>query len=187
MHWRNRRRVRRRASGRSFVYNLRFPGQYFDAETGLNYNYYRDYDPATGRYVESDPIGLAGGVNTYAYADEDPLGTADPFGLFPVGLPLSQILYALKLPTTGDCKESEVAYCKAKCAPARSLGCYVTIRWKLKGIRGGEPIRSEQRTVNCNCEELDGCPNPNKKGSKPKWFSPSPLGLPWLIPVPALP
>jgi RHS repeat-associated protein len=56
MHWRNRRRVRRRTSGRSFVYNPRFPGQYYDAETGLNYNYHRDYDPAVGRYIESDPI-----------------------------------------------------------------------------------------------------------------------------------
>jgi RHS repeat-associated protein len=41
-----------------FVYNLRMPGQYFDAETGLNYDNFRDYDPGTGRYVESDPIGL---------------------------------------------------------------------------------------------------------------------------------
>jgi RHS repeat-associated protein len=50
----------------TFVYNLRFPGQYYQAETGLNYNYFRDYDPATGRYLESDPIGLAGGsFSTY--------------------------------------------------------------------------------------------------------------------------
>ena len=64
-----------------FTYNLRFPGQYFDAETGLNYNYFRDYDPAIGRYVESDPIGLRGGLNTYAYLRSNPLWSIDPFGL----------------------------------------------------------------------------------------------------------
>jgi RHS repeat-associated protein len=50
---------------------------YYQAETGLNYNYFRDYDPQTGRYLESDPIGLDGGINTYAYANGDPLGTFD--------------------------------------------------------------------------------------------------------------
>jgi RHS repeat-associated protein len=48
--------------GQKFTLNLRFPGQYFDVETGLHYNYFRDYDPATGRYVESDPIGLTVGL-----------------------------------------------------------------------------------------------------------------------------
>ena len=82
MHWRNRRRVRRRTSGRSFVYNPRFPGQYYDAETGLNYNYFRDYDPATGRYVEGDPIGLTGGsYATYLYVGADPVALVDLFGL----------------------------------------------------------------------------------------------------------
>jgi RHS repeat-associated protein len=126
--WRNRRPLRRRASGRSyfyvhtdhlntprkiaqpttgtlawrwdtdpfgtvapnqnpgglgtFVYNLRAPGQYYQAETGLNQNMARDYDPQVGRYVESDPIGLHAGVNTYAYVANSPTDGFDPLGTF---------------------------------------------------------------------------------------------------------
>lgn len=60
---------------------LRLQGQYQDSETGLHYNYYRDYDPSLGRYIESDPTGLQGGANTYAYVLPNPMRGVDPLGL----------------------------------------------------------------------------------------------------------
>jgi len=65
----------------AFTYNMRFAGQYFDSETNLYYNYFRTFDPSTGRYLESDPIGLTGGANTYSYVGSAPMNYVDPFGL----------------------------------------------------------------------------------------------------------
>jgi RHS repeat-associated protein len=69
------------ADGTAFVFDMRFPGQRYDAASGLNYNYFRDYDPSTGRYSQSDPIGLAGGISSYAYVGGSPLAKIDPVGL----------------------------------------------------------------------------------------------------------
>ena len=151
----------------------------------LLYNYFRDYDPNVGRYIESDPIGLAGGsASTYGYALQSPLDYADPLGLFPW----------VKLPGSKDCNDAEKAECKARCGARRVLGCYVTLSWKLKGIRGenADPIRSEQRTVTCNCEDLD-CSRPAPKEGRGKRGSGSsnnqmPYLMPpwwweWLIPI----
>lgn len=62
--------------------DARFPGQIFDEETALHYNYFRDYDPSLGRYIQSDPIGLQGGLNTYNYVEANPLNAIDPYGLW---------------------------------------------------------------------------------------------------------
>jgi len=67
--------------GSSITLNLRFPGQYYDGETGLHYNYFRYYDPKTGRYITSDPIGLQGGLNTYGYVGGNPTKYSDAYGL----------------------------------------------------------------------------------------------------------
>ncbi len=61
------------------ISNLRLPGQYYDAETGLYYNLNRYYDPKTGRYLQTDPAG--DGLNPYLYAAANPVNAIDPNGL----------------------------------------------------------------------------------------------------------
>jgi RHS repeat-associated protein len=101
--------------GVAFEYNLRFAGQYLDKETGLHQNWNRDYAPGVGRYTQSDPIGLAGGINTYSYAYSSPSTYTDADGL----RPMPKWWTDAWAPTTqpGNCATAE---CVAGLLPARS-------------------------------------------------------------------
>jgi RHS repeat-associated protein len=96
-------------AGSTVTNNLRFPGQYQDAETGLYYNYHRYYDPRTGRYVTADPIGLEGGVNPFAYALNNPLNLIDLLGLEVLSLPGYGGVQSM-IPTDLNFKEREPDY-----------------------------------------------------------------------------
>ena len=101
-------RRRRRCASR-----VRFPGQYFDSETGLNYNYFRDYEPGTGRYIESDPMGVRGGINTYDYVRSMPLRGFDPLGLEVwVGCPDGSVAPYGTCPTSPDDCPNDAELCK---------------------------------------------------------------------------
>lgn len=97
-----------------FGFDLAFPGQKRDRATGKHYNYFRDYDPAVGRYVESDPIGLKGGISTFGYVKARPLSTRDPKGLSPGTVAAGSRATNTRPQYTPDCTGLSDVYCAVK-------------------------------------------------------------------------
>jgi RHS repeat-associated protein len=103
-------------NGQRTIVNLRFPGQYADQEAGLHYNWHRSYDPATGRYLESDPVGLGGGPNTYLYVYALPLRLVDRTGLMGQGSGLRGPTYPGRPPGATPEQRSPAASCQGEWA-----------------------------------------------------------------------
>ncbi|WP_405234576.1 RHS repeat-associated core domain-containing protein [Lentisalinibacter salinarum] len=164
--------------GQATVVSLRFPGQYYDQETGLHYNYYRTYDPTTGRYLESDPIGLAGGWNTYGYALQNPLSYTDPTGESAVARVLTGLGADTAVPDPSDAAWPKWAFWGALLAGAYVYDvctdsdddnfCYSRWeaedsrcwQWKNLGMRHVKACQDRAATRRNMCNQNGGKPNP---------------------------
>jgi len=157
----------------AFDLPLRLPGQYFDKETNLHYNYFRDYDPSTGRYEESDLIGLKGGLNTYVYAP-NPLQYTDPYGLSGSQSPA---FYWKLLPTYGNWGQGYWSGGQwNKNIPANGQppidpldACFKDHDFCFQSIQSGclTPAVAATATSDCN-KQLIACFN--KLGPDPKYY-----------------
>jgi RHS repeat-associated protein len=123
-----------------YAYNLRFPGQYYDAESGLHYNVNRYYAPGTGRYRQIDPIGYDGGQwSLYDYVNSNPLGDVDPLGLQGVMGPLPSLP---PFPTNmSDCQKNALANGVAQMIP--NVGLFLTLGEKSFTPYGDGPLLSD--------------------------------------------
>ncbi len=151
---------------------LRFPGQYNDVESDMNNNYHRYYDFNLGRYISSDPIGLKGGLNTYAYADSSPIISFDELGL---------VRTKIKNQNLVRCRDNERKQCRGQCKNRGGVKTCMVTKGTRKTIKNGTPatqIYIVPGSMNCVCNDDDNeppCPDqkptvvppplPSKSGS----------------------
>jgi RHS repeat-associated protein len=129
---------------------LRFPGQYGDKETNLAYNWMRDYDPSTGRYVQSDPTGLEASLNTYAYLDDTPLTDSDFYGL------IKGTMRGFK---RKPCPAEERVECADRCKAQGKVmkSCMVTrgVRWIVQGGTAVQQLYTVPGSMSCECTDCE--------------------------------
>ena len=142
--------------------NLRFPGQYFDDETGLHYNWFRYYDPEIGRYIRIDPIGMAGGINVFTYASNTPMNASDPFGLVGIGAAIATCL------ATPGCREALI------------VGTYAGSVAICRALGVCQPLPLEDLIP----PSLPAFPPPTVPGPYPEIHPIPPLFLPSVVPLP---
>ncbi|RKZ75206.1 MAG: hypothetical protein DRR16_31495, partial [Candidatus Parabeggiatoa sp. nov. 3] len=137
---------------------LRFPGQYFDTETELHYNYQRDYDPSTGRYLQFDPIGLEGGPNGYLYAHSDPVNLYDPTGEIAPLIGIAATQYARCLAACAATNVIANAIGGSACGFVENncwSSCLNPLNWGGRRPKLGKPRKSSppsRKTGNCGCQ-----------------------------------
>ena len=137
------------SSTSGYTLNVRFAGQYYDAESRIAYNINRHYEAATGRYLQSDPTGLDAGPSTYGYANLSPLTFTDQLGLLPTPLPKQR-------QRTVPCKTAELEQCQEMCAQNGTTvqSCRMNELFKVtrivddKSLDGWVPSK-----LSCSCKE----------------------------------
>ena len=132
--------------------DLRFPGQWFQLEAGLHYNWHRHYDPSLGRYTQPDPLGFVDGPSVYGYAGAEPVTGVDPSG------------EARKLPPnrirTRDCNPLEYAKCSKQCDSRGVESCKVSQNWLVLRTKEAKAVWGwKDAGFSCSCN-VDPDPNP---------------------------
>ncbi len=136
------------------TFNLRYPGQYYDKESNLHYNYFRSYSAERGRYTQADPIGLDGGFNRFAYVNGNPLSFIDPMGLAPSAC--------------SDCSNPDPKKpCYINCTDAGGCVDCCQARHQKRIMRGMSPGKSKALFDRCNlgCNGNPPPSNPNGDAS----------------------